>query len=541
VGVINIFSEFFLGGDMKKKIASLLAGALAVLCVAVTANATAQFYNFESSTSDWAGGSGVTLSNGAPTHGAYSLILPVDNVVSNDVNGDLGNTVWTDFYTIPVRYSSAVNPNPVVDPAATGQFYVNSNGFWVTMSGSGGSVINVCTQSLVTGMTYPTVTQYTAFYHVSVFQDYAAKKWSLFVNNVPLAENLSFIDQDAVAHDWFQVQNFGGHSTNVCWLDDFLLTNAMVTTGGSGTNTLTAVVPGTTLPVADALVNFGSTADPRPTNETVGVVGAGSIALAFGRVVDDGRKYVVYGTTDPSLGGLVSNGLAAISSGSAYFTNSPFGGTTNRYFYKLLTISSNGVSVAENEEAYAGYKQTLSAGYWQWVGVPVGLDDYTLGGTLGKQLGASLAVGSKMVVRKGDADTEKYEWNGDDWGAANVAVVIPPGQGMMIRSTNSVSTILAGLQQTNEVSITIYKGWNSIAWPYDNGSWDLPTGESGDYLYLQRNNAPLPAKNVSGTWRQGTYGTLGLLTALTPVQAGEGVLILRTNASPATWTPTRTP
>jgi hypothetical protein len=546
VGVINIFSEFFLGGDMKKKIASLLAGALAVLCVAVTANATAQFYNFESSTSGWAGGSGVALSNASFTHGASSLVVRVDNVVSNDVNGDLGNTVWTDFYTIPVRYSSAVNPNPVVDPAATGQFYVNSNGFWVTMSGSGGSVINVCTQSLVTGMTYPTVTQYTAFYHVSVFQDYAAKKWSLFVNNVPLAENLSFIDQDAVAHDWFQVQNFGGHSTNVCWLDDFLLTNAMVTTGGAGTNTLTAVVPGTTLPIADALVNFGSTADPRPTNETVGVAGAGSIALGFGRVVDDGRKYVVYGTTDHLLGGLTSNGIASIISGSAYFTNSPLVGTTNRYYYKLVTISSNGAAATTNTEAYAGFKQYRYANQYSIAGHPVQTTDRTMGGEMGAQLAIGLPNGStvKMIAPGGTTYTytlSNMTWSdpANDLDGTNSW---PEGVGLLVEPFGSPTpSYFAGIKTTNAVSVIVSNAWTYLSWVHDdevfsgNGSAVLGFSPTvNDYIIIQTNGSSsfYSAKFNGTTWN-------GLVRPWNPlnltIKAGDGMIYYNANPSDRTF------
>lgn len=536
---------------MKKKIASLLAGALAVLCVAVTANATAQFYNFDVNASGWGGGSGVTLSNGAPTHGAYSLIVPVDNVVSNDVNGDLGNTVWTDFYTIPVRYSSVVNPNPVVDPAATGQFYVNSNGFWVTMSGSGGSVINVCTQSLVTGMTYPTVTQYAAFYHVSVFQDYAAKKWSLFVNNVPLAENLSFIDQNAVAHDWFQVQNFGGHSTNVCWLDDFLLTNAMVTTGGSGTNTLTAVIPGTDMPVVDAIVYFGTT-EPRPAYTNFGLapaINANAVQLQF--VAKPSQKYVLVGGSSP-VGAMTGISTVMVdSAGTSNFIADASALTKGgNQFYKVLTVSTvDSDKVITNSETYAWFKQSrATSNYWYWSGVPVSYEagQNTLAGKAGQQLAQGLQdeLAAPDLLQFGDVDASLVNgrWKeGEDF----VSNSISPGMGVMIRRKGGAPeasiAVLSGTWSASIAAVPLSPGWNSLIWPYDlSASLCAANGfpnTTGDKIVMQRGGQQKQMQKTAAAWLNYPSGS-----APGPSdwpQAGEGFLYYNKDAGEKSWAPVR--
>ena len=530
---------------MKNKIASLLASALAVLCVAVTANAS--FYSFDADKTDWVGGLGVTRSNGAPTHGTYSLVVPIDNIVSNDVDGGLGNTVWTDFYTIPSRYSSVVNPTPVVDPAATGQFFVNSNGFWVTMSGPGGSVINVCTQSLVTGLTYPTVTQYTAFYHVSVFHNYTSRKWSLFVNNVPLAENLNFINQAANGHDWFQVQNYGGHPTNVCWLDDYLLTNAMVTTGGSGTNTLTAIVPGTTLPIADALVYFGTTEDPRPAATNFGVAGGDAVSLQFDSV--PGQRYVLIGGGSPVLAmSNISTTLVDTAGTSNAIVDATALQRGSRYYYKLITVSQvDGSVVLTNEETYAWYKQDRTAGNrWYYSGVPViyvstNASANTLAGIAGDQLAGGLAVNDLMYVAASSYEINEFGKLGEiGIGTPVGEVQLAPGSGVMIKraagAASQTYAVIAGRWTNNIGTITLHAGWNSLTWPYDTSatlvnsgfpstpgdSFLVLRGSGGDFVNVKRLSTRWSQTPESGNWPQ----------------PGEGFLYYSINNN-ASWTPVR--
>ena len=518
---------------MNQPLKILCVSILAILAVAVSANA---YYNDCSLSNAWNVTGGAIVSNqDLFTLNGTNLYIPSSATVSNS-GTSAGQKVWTDFLTIPRRFQFSQGTAPAADLNATAQFYVNSTGYWETISQEGTQVCD----HVIGGGEYPVVDVNPAnYYHVSVLNDYPNSKWSLFVNGLPLATNLTSLAAGETGHKWFKVDNLGNQTNdNVCWLDNFEVTNRMPLAGAqsAGGQPLTNnVIPGTDIPQALAFAGFGSFADPRPTNETIGAVGDG-ISLAFGRTDNpDGRKFVVFGGVNPGLSDLSSNGVVV---GGSFAK--PLSESDTRRFYKLVTISADGLVSLTNNETYAVYKKPLTGGFWQAIGVPVGYSDYTLGGPLGKQLGA-VGGADKIVVYNGDADINSYTWTGTDWGDGSGDKVILPGRGLLIRSAVSGNAIFAGLQQTNQASIVIAAGWNSLAWPYDNSdSQQLPQGHSGDILYLTRNNSPLPAKYMSDGWHQGRYGTGTNLTALTPpIQAGEGLLIQASQTG--TWGPTRTP
>jgi hypothetical protein len=314
-------------------------------------------------------------------------------------------------------------------------------------------------------------------------------------------------------------------------------------------------------------VNFGSTADPRPTNETVGVVGEG-VDLTFGRVSTDGRRYVVLGTTDPALGMLVSNGLAIVNSGAgvASYTNY-LAGSTNRFFYKLMTVSSNNASVVTNEETYAAYKQSREQANYYWVGIPV---DYgasnSLDSTLGQHLARGLNRGTSLAIAdtlKVFSPTEqmaylhtdgKWRYNGGDVATNRIA----RGQAVLIQKRaitssdgygNSVFVGLALGNNTNTVAIK--PGWNLLCWPEDisNNVWNLSSANGSDAFPSEADRIWLPSRNGKPAKQLRLWSTMGWQfeprTGTAPsndavwayLQPGEGFFYTNSGASDLTWQP----
>jgi len=549
--------NFISGGlEMNNKSRFLVAGVLAVLCAAVTANAYV-FDNFESAPSGWTGDSRVVISNGAPQpRGASSFYIPTLATITNTVGPISDRKVWTDFFTVPRQFVSESSSAPTVDTNATAQFFVNSNGMWVTISGdgAGGTVTNVSSAALLSGTTYPTVTQYSAFYHVSVLHDYASSNWSLFVDNVPLATNLHFIASGVSTHAWFQVQNLGGNVSNVCWLDDFLITNKMATSGSG--NTITNVVPGTTIPVADALAGFGAVTDPRPTNKTVGVI-ANGVNFSFGRMVtNDQRTFVMVGTGNYDLSGLSPKG-ALDANGSFTDTGSFVAGT--KQYYKLVTTSADGSVVVTNNETYAAYRQSRALNRIYYVGAPVDPrdGDRTVGGTLGNQLASGLATGDMMYIyTNGASQPLEYRLNVALGGWLGVSgestgISIPVGQGVTIRrvsglGASSTNTFLAGTVPSNAPPVVIYPGYNIVSWPYASpgtlaGKFtDLTPATTviKDYIYLQNGGSDIKFGHLSASsaWMSG-YDLNGGTLVNDTLQPGAAIVIRHIGPGNGTWTP----
>jgi hypothetical protein len=527
---------------MKKKSAVSVAGVLAFLYAAVAANAYV-YEGFESAggngANPWPGDSRVIVTNeGAIKHGSFSLYIPTLATVTNiPVSTVTDRKVWTDFYTVPRPFVSDSGTAPAVDTNATAQFFVNSNGMWVTISGAG---TNVCTNSFLSNVNYPTVTQYSAFYHVSVLHDYSNFVWSLFVDGAPIATNLSFLASGVATHSWFQVQNLGGNNSNVCWLDDFLVTNRMVTTG-TGNNTITNVVPGTTIPVADALAGFGSMSDPRPTNEVVGTVGA-TVTLAFGGGANNGR-FIVLGTSQSSLSGLSSNGVLD-AEGNFSADLASFNG--DRKYYKIVTVSDDNLIAVTNDETYAAFKQYTDRNKYYVIGANViyqNPTNRTMAGAMGMQLKYGLGLDDLITIITNGVNlctyrlegVAPYSWNGtgDELGTNQWA----QGVGMLLKRSSlgvASASYYFGIKETNAISVAVKNDtWSYLSWPYNatnfsgDGSSVLGfTPSENDYIYIQTNgNANfIPARFKDFVWKKGANtNLLGSAISLT-LQPGDGII-----------------
>ena len=491
----------------------------------------------------WSSSSGVIVSNGsgAIKHNLSSLYIPVLSVVSNSYNGN-ETKILTDFYTIPRKFVSDAANSPTIDLTSTSQFFVNSNGMWTTFSRCNGLLVTNIWLTTLNGATYPTVNQYSVFYHISVLHNYTDTNWSLFVNNIPIATNLGFIASGVTNHEWVQIQNLGGNISNSCWLDDFSMTNMIV-------DSLTNCIQGTQIPIVSSLFYFNSLSDPRPTNKTI-TANSNNINLTFGRTSMDGRNYIVYGTTDYYLSNLNSNGIVKEDS---FSDNTPLLNSSKRYFYKLITLSSDGNFSVTNDETYAIYKQDRDINRAYISGVPIEIrdGDRTLGGTLGKQLAYGLNINDTLTLYNNGIEDTYTVQAGGTWSGANLNTIIPLGKGVMIKRLNnggSSITVLAGTIPTNNIPpITINAGRNILSWVSGtNGSLLSITGLTAeseedlnsynDYVYVQQWNTDILLERYTSTgWKTGLRVGGGI--NLNPqLMEGSGVIIWHVGGA-ALWNP----
>lgn len=476
------------------------------------------------------------ISPAAAHSGTKVAIVPVVTSLTNVVQVS-SNLVWTDFYTIARPFFSMVDDAPEVDTNATSQFYVNTVGQWtlVYRDGSMNLVTNSFTNDLYNGaITF--VDNGATWNHVSVLSDYDTKTWSFFINGMPVATNLGFINTTASEYTSFAVESLGGAQSNLTMLDDFVITNAVPVTLTNDSN-------GNALRDAWELAYYGSlnsghtgsepsgqsddwtlgqksaagldATEPAPTTPFLYVFGTNDASGATNGikeidrtssagvtiVVDDVKPkqtYTILTSSSPngpwaSVGSFYSGSDGSITS----FTDTDAlttGGT--RSYYKV--IATTVILSQTNDTLYAWYKQmrtnTAAAG-WYLVGLPVNYGtNNTLDGILGAQLGQGLRTGNGFD----DADLLRvypsgnlYFWTTDGWygdlGKATEA--ISNGCGVLIyRQAGSVGSdgfntaILAGkkLPDSGGSPVQVTAGWNMLSWPYDSSSpaasWSFSNG-----------------------------------------------------------------
>lgn len=456
----------------------------------------------------WTAGSGAIVSNPAVVHNGNAMVLPVLSTITNNGAVSAGNgIIWTDFWTQPVRLTAAA---PTVDPNATAQVFVNSNGYWSTLSGNGSGVATATNvwSTLLAGSSYPTVNPGT-WYHVGVLHDYVHKTWSLFVNELPIATNLGFIASGTgsiTGFNWFQVQNLGGDASNVVWVDDFLVTNNIPVVTMATTNTAAGSTNGFT--PAQSLTYYNVMGDPRPVTTNIGLVpsvGVNAVAVDF--KPKPNQHYVLIGGASPTgtmsqVGSVVVDGAAT----SNFVADAGALSGKNAYFYKVVTVSDvDPTQNLTNTEVYVWYKQDRNSTYkWFFSGAPVvygSSSDNTLSGAAGQQLAlgtsgnSDSALADLLVV--GDST---YYNNGSGWARYPGTVTLPsaihltPGTGVAIKRQGGAAglsySVLSGLWTNNVAAATLSQGWNNLCWPYDTPATAATCGFPGatlDQFVVTRN------------------------------------------------------
>lgn len=454
---------------------------------------------------------------------SWALSVPVFNSATNTVDA-IDGKVWTDFWTVPVKYSADFSP--AIDTNATAQVYMNAQTNWVALSGDGfgGYRTNV-----LTAVTTPDANGY---YQVNIMSDYTLKTYSLSVNNSCIGADLPFICTNAGAGRWFIVQNMGG--TTPCFMDEYRFSTNIA-------GILTNTIPGGGLSEYDALAYFNTPA-PRPVATNATITGT-DVAWKF-RVDGEGESIVLGGTTTNTM--TTSNGVL---NASGEFTGDIAG---SKYFYRIVRRSSEDPSVTiTNAEIYAAYKQNRAQRVSYIVGTPVDpLDgDRTLGGPLGRQLASGLSLNDEITVySSGTGSTYPLDANGAWVGASGVTLA--PGQGVKITRLSgggATSSIIAGTLPTNSITpISLAMGPNAVAWPYEtSGSlagFENLTGANGyalgDYILVQTNSTQILLGYFvgEGVWKENI--TPGVGNVFNPtLKAGDGMIIYRTGAGTPTWGP----
>ncbi len=489
-----------------------------------------------------------------PYAGSTALAIPGLATVSNGV-ADATEKVWTDFWTIPTKYSNGSVTAPDIDTTATVQFFVNSNGYWVAFSGNGPGVYktNVLDRVLSgTDTNYPVVTNNPSYYRVSILSDYAAstKQYSFFVNDKCLGTNLAFMCTPDSTR-WFQMQNLSKNSDEVCLLDEYLLTNSM-------SSVLTTPITGGEISQSDAVYYFG-TVEPRPavTNATA-PAGTANVVWRFS-TAGVGTCIIEKGPTPSAFGN------AQTFDGNDQLLCADLNGS-DKYFYRIIRQSIENPSVlVTNKQIYAAYKQTRERNRNYIVGVPViPLGTNTLAGPMGQQLAKGVAPGDKLTVYIGGTpysytrDEGSLSWTKVGSAPLSSALTLTPGMGVLIQVVGDNSadktTILAGIKQTNTVAGTsvAHNTWNIFAWPYEttgtlgatitnpDGTDNTAAGyANSDYAWIQQVGTlnPIQARCVGGVWRQFFNSTSGpILTDLT-LKAGDGIMYHGSATSGAMWAP----
>lgn len=462
---------------------SWVTSAVVALAATASVQASTPIYDtFESGSvlsNVWSLSSGVVVTNQPQLVNSNSpnfMYIPAGGTAAATNTVD-GRKVWVDFYTKPMFFQSDLGPG--VDSNLTAFFYANTNGDWVTVSGSNGTLVtHTWTNGLIPGLIKADT---NAWSHVAVCQDFTNRVWSLFVNEIPVATNLGFISNN-MSFARFETKNFG--VSGPVYLDNVLVSNFMSVV--SATND----VASNGVPPSVALQYFG-VVDPWPVTTNVDAVGDSGVTLKFENIAPE-VTYIVMRGAAPTISGMQSNGVVANASGVFVDANA-LSTVGSRAFYKLISVSRIDPSVSTtNDETYVAYRQDRSRpNTYYWVGVPINYGtNNTLDGLLGQQLARGLNGGtsdqdSDSVTIYNPSNVTAYLRNGrwyyNPLDALSLATnAVPPGSGLLLRriTGSGTSAVLAGLAPTNNtVSLGVNSNWNFLSWPYNssNSVWGLST------------------------------------------------------------------
>jgi hypothetical protein len=497
--------------------------------------------------------------NGSPA--TQAAMIPIFKTLTNDVALDPNEgKVWTDFWTIPRPFVSAVDAAPAVDSSLSAMFFV-SNGTWVVVYGQGVSIVTNASSEDIWLTPHVAINDGSTWHRVSVLHDYTNQTWSLFIDGSPLRTNMAFISSTPVPnYQWFSVQNGGGASSNTTWIDDVLVTNrvpASLTNDHHNDGVRDAwelmyygtigVVSSAADPDGDGFNNSqesvlgsnpglgGNPSEPGGTNlmeyvfnaQSPGIVmvditNATSPAIQLNFSVGSNRTCTVQGSSTPNFSGLVSN-MPSFSTGpngeTKFFVDpNALVVRPNPYYYRVIATSPEGLSVT-NAEIYAVYRQSRVlqpsvSNFWVGITIDYG-ESNTLASTLGQQLARGLSGHGDAEradrVTVYNPDPTVFYLDGDrNWvklgvGSVTVNTRIGMGHALLVQrlglgaSDGAASAVFAGPKVTNtSVAINVNSGWNFLSWPYEgsNNTWKSTFGNLNDAIWLYRDNVPTGMKKL---------------------------------------------
>jgi hypothetical protein len=465
--------------------------------------------------------------NRSGSSGSLAAAVPIFTTLSNAVALASEQKVWTDFWTIPRPYSPGLTP--VAEPDLSAMFFV-SNGAWAVVYGQGGVIVTNVPATDIWGTNHVVRNDGTTWYRVSVYHNYSAKEWSFLVDGRPVITNKGFIASGVGNYDWFSVENGGGGSSNITWVDEVLVTNrvpASLTVDDDRDGMydawelmyfgmINSANTGTGDSDGDGISNaneskLGSNPDLKSPDEPGGtnieqyvfnasdpgiveadLTNASSILLTFS--VGSNRSCIVQGSTRPNFSGSVGV-VGTFDTGPNGETNwlvdpNALSSRGTRYFYRVVAVSPEGVAVTNNEVYLFHQQPRTDTLRYYWVGIPV---DYGTGNTLNSTLGEHLARGLTGGNNNSEADSvtiynpvavTRYLRDGKWYADASLAPVgeatdaVSPGHGVMIRrrgGAGSTAVFAGSCPSDQPVPVSLKSGWNFICWPYStsNSTWDL--------------------------------------------------------------------
>jgi len=518
---------------MNRKLrVSCLAAATFLTSIVLAVAITSQYQPFTSGApgtfdTTWTSSSGCFNTNVyCPTDTNViknALAIPGGGSVSNALSSDSGK-VWTDFWTVPVKYSNG--EYPVLETAATAQIYLNAQTNWVAFSGngSGGYITNSLTATTTSGS--------NGYYRVSVLSDYGAKKYSLLINDNCIGTNLSFISTNTAVNTerWFIVTNLLGE----CLVDEYRFT-----TNVSGI--LTNPVSGGGISQSQALQYFGTVNNPVPVVTNFGVASSvGANAVKMGFVPQPEQKYVLLrGFNSTDMSGIDT---VDVSNASAIIDTNALGSVSNQMFYKVLTVSKTDGSVTiTNAETYAWFRQYVTkSNHWYYSGVPVIFGSPAANGlsnSAGRQFAGGLCAGQTGTGDVIVVGNSKYKlspetnWVNNGTEPINVTnAQLSVGTGVMIkRLSGSVSSpiVVAGVW-TNSITVNFTNGWNTLIWLFDRAAMgtEFPNNQTDKIRVMRADKSgninAQTATRYTNIWE--FVGGAGDIGASNYPQPGEGFL-----------------
>jgi len=159
--------------------------------------------------------------------GTNAAMIMEDCTLSNRFVSMPTTNVWIQMDTMPSLYDGT--NNPVVDTNVAVMFYVNTNGEFVVHNGFASNSLAVLDPTnsvnwVVASNGKKIATNGLTWARISIYEDFALKKWNLYADGVLVTNNIKFIDANLTNFVGFDVYN-GAMTT---YLDNVSVTDPWI-------------------------------------------------------------------------------------------------------------------------------------------------------------------------------------------------------------------------------------------------------------------------------------------------------------------------
>jgi hypothetical protein len=141
----------------------------------------------------------------APIGSIKMAMIPVDSTLSNRFEGVTNNFIGVQMDLRMVFYDGT--NNPVVDTNVVAMFYVNSNGYFTVHNGPATNPSPTNSLNWITITNIGMGTNNNSWTTISIHENFITKKWSLFMNDTLVTNNLGFINPNLTNFMGFNIYN----------------------------------------------------------------------------------------------------------------------------------------------------------------------------------------------------------------------------------------------------------------------------------------------------------------------------------------------